>query len=228
MKQATNRGIRDSTGERVPLEELIDHGYLDANGYPVTMYPGNDTLPGWQQGFDITVSIHHQNDFVRQETSGDYVVEWSGAGDIELRGFDVTSQETFTAPDGTVAGGRMTGTWGYEDSLKMVKILETDPEGTGNYIHDISIVRAEYKDMYDTGAVFDPRYTALIEDHHTLRFMGWMHANGSDVKSLADVASMDSLTWAGARDTQTSPDALLSTVHSFAGANSVRSNGAAC
>ena len=45
----------------------------------------------------ITVSIHHENDFVRQETSGDYVVEWSGAGDIELRGFNVTSQQTFTA-----------------------------------------------------------------------------------------------------------------------------------
>ena len=197
MKQAAVPGIRNSAGDQVALDELVTGGYLDENGYPVRMYEGNETLPGWQQGYDIYVSIHHENDSVRQETSGDYVVEWTGAGTIQLRDFDVTSQETYTAADGTVTGGRMTGTWAFEDVLKMVKILDTDPNGTGNYIRDISIVRAEYKDMYDAGAIFDPRYTALIEDHHTLRFMDWMRTNGSDVKSLDDVASMDSLTWAG-------------------------------
>ena len=153
------------------LEDLVAQGYLDQNGYPVKMFPGQDALPGWQQGYTVYVSIHHQNDFVRAETSGDYVVEWSGAGEIALRSFDVTSQEIFTESDGTVTGGRMTGSWDFENPLKMVKILDTDPNGTGNHIRDISIVREEYKDMYDAGALFDPRYTALIEDHQTLRFM---------------------------------------------------------
>lgn len=207
MKQGGLPGIRNSAGASVPFADLVAQGYLDENGYPVKMYQGNDLLPAWQQGYDITVSIHHENNFVRQETSGDYVVEWSGAGDIQLRDFNVTSRETLYTADGAVAGGRMTGTWGYEDNLKTVKILNTDPQGTGNYIHDISIVRAEYKDMYDLGAIFDPRYTALIEDHQTLRFMDWMKTNGSDVKSLGDVASLDSLTWAGAVNAGPNPEA---------------------
>jgi len=167
-------------------------------------------LPGWEQGYFTFVSVDHQNDFVRQETSGDYVVEWSGAGDVDLRKFNIMSQETFTASDGTVTGGRMTGTWDYENPLKYVTILDTDAEGTGNYIRDVSIVRAEYKEMYDAGAIFDPRYIALIKDHHTLRFMDWMGTNGSDVKSLADVAFMNSLTWGGSVDYTNDPSDALS------------------
>ena len=226
MKQAAMPEIRNSAGDQVALDELVTGGYLDENGYPVRMYEGNETLPGWQQGYDITVSIHHENDSVRQETSGDYVVEWTGAGTIQLRGFDVTSQETYTAADGTVTGGRMTGTWAFEDDLKMVKILDTDPNGTGNYIRDISIVRAEYKDMYDAGAIFDPRYTALIEDHHTLRFMDWMRTNGSDVKSLDDVASMDSLTWAGSVNAGAAPEISADGRSRLAGPDPVRGDGA--
>ena len=50
MKQAAigECGIRPA--RHVPIKDLVDQGYLDANGYPVTMYPGNDLLPGWQQG----------------------------------------------------------------------------------------------------------------------------------------------------------------------------------
>ncbi|GIT89259.1 PA14 domain-containing protein [Roseobacter sp. OBYS 0001] len=206
MKQATFPSIRDADGENVKVEALVEQGYVDANGYPVRMYEGNDALPGWQQGYDMIVSIHHQNDFIREETSGDFVVEWKGEGEISLVGFEVSSQEVISDANGNILGGRMTGTWGYEDDLKIVKILDTDPGGLGNNIRDISVVKAEYKDMHDVGAIFDPRYLELIEDHHTLRFLSWMQTNGSDVKTLEDVASVDSATWAGSVNATSSPE----------------------
>ena len=78
MKQAAMPGIRNSAGDQVALDELVTGGYLDENGYPVRMYEGNETLPGWQQGYDIYVSIHHENESVRQETRA--TTSWNGWG----------------------------------------------------------------------------------------------------------------------------------------------------
>lgn len=206
MKQGGAFATRDATRRQLTVAELVSQGYMDNNGYPIRMYPGNETLASWERGYYMSVAIHFENDFVRQETSGDYVVEWAGEGEIQLRDFAVRTRETLYASDGTIAGGKMTGTWDYSDALKYVLILRTDPNGTGNYIRDISIVRTEYKDLYDVGAIFDPRYTALIKDHHTLRFMDWMRTNGSDVKTLNDVATLDSMTWAGAVNAGTTPE----------------------
>lgn len=197
MKQSAGPSIRNAQDQEVSLATLVSQGYLDENGYPMRMYEGNSTLASWKQGYNYIVSIHFESDFVRRETAGDYVVEWAGEGTIRLDGFSIRSQETLYAPDGTIAGGRMVGNWGYEDQLKYFRILATDPRGTGNYIRDVSIVRVEYADMYEAGAIFDPRYTTHIKDHHTIRYMDWMRTNGSDVQNIGDVAKLDTVTWAG-------------------------------
>ncbi|MEM6900817.1 MAG: hypothetical protein AAF583_13740, partial [Pseudomonadota bacterium] len=206
MKQSGQVSIRDSDGEKLNAADLFEMGLLDENGYPIAMLDGNDTLPGWQQGYSYTVSIHHPNDEIRAETSGTFVVEWAGEGVVELRGFEVHTQEQILDEAGNVVGGRMTGDWDYDANLKYVKILETDPEGIGNHIRDISIVPAEHYDLHQAGALFDPRYVELIADHHTLRFMDWMGTNGSDVTALDDVMSMDNHSWVVRTSITNQPD----------------------
>lgn len=203
MKQASPVSIYDADGNTVSAGVLAEAGLLDENGYPTALLGGNETLPGWQQGYFYYVSIHHPNEQVQAETSGDMVIEWRGSGTVEIRDLIVSDAVTLMDADGNVIGGRVTGTWPEGSGLRMVTIRDMDPD---NHVRDISIVKAEYKDMYDAGAIFDPRYLATIQDHHTLRFMDWMGTNGSDVTSVADVYGMDSATWAINSRVTSTPD----------------------
>ncbi|MEM8753269.1 MAG: calcium-binding protein, partial [Pseudomonadota bacterium] len=75
-------------------------------------------------------------------------------------------------------------------------IRSTDPNGTGDYIRDISIVKEEHVALHEAGAVFDPDWLALIDDARELRFMDWQHTNHSTNSEWDERATATDMTYA--------------------------------
>ncbi|MEM7709594.1 MAG: hypothetical protein AAF264_02350, partial [Pseudomonadota bacterium] len=210
MKQAqiaTNDGISD---KNVNFGTLQAQGYLDADGYPLRDHAGWTGLQDWQKNYTFNLAIQQDTPEIRAETSGDYTIEWTGSGDVRVRGMENVVQEVFTDAAGAVTGGRITGTWTDAAVNRVLQISDIDPD---NHVRDISVVRSEWVELHEAGAIFDPRYLDIVEDLHTLRFMDWMQTNGSDVTSADDVAGLDSATWDSPVDVENGPridpDAVL-------------------
>lgn len=142
-------------------------GYLDENGW-VTEIP---------EGFEAvgTVWDWDTSDSAADGRAGVYVLEYEGEGTIELRNVDVISQEPGRIVFNNENGGTI-----------ILNITETDPNGTGDYIKDITVVAEEHVELHEAGAVFSPEFLDLIDDSRELRFMDWMRTNGSEQSSWED------------------------------------------
>ncbi len=66
-----------------------------------------------------------------------------------------------------------------------LKIAETDPNGTGNYIRNIRVIMPGFEESYQD-EVFHPHFLDAIENYHELRFMDWMRTNDSTQSGWAD------------------------------------------
>lgn len=151
------------TGEKDKIQ-IDEHGWVTSlpRGEGGTMFTRVATL--LMTGGDV------QHDY-----AGDYVVLYDGEGEITyaigatklsgIPGRDLIR----VAPDGNV---RLT-------------ITSTDPQGTGNYIRNIRVVRSEQEADLGTG-LFNPVWLAKLEPFNTLRFMDWMRTNASQQQKFAD------------------------------------------
>jgi len=81
-----------------------------------------------------------------------------------------------------------------------LKISDTDPAGTGNYLRNIRVVRALHLPAFESGAIFDPAFLDKARGFAGLRFMDWQKTNSlfsPEGKSLdwgdinADMAELD-------------------------------------
>ena len=94
---------------------------------------------------------------------GDGIVEVAGrARNVRYRGNEVRFD--FTPGPGPVE----------------IRIQRTDPGKTGDYVRNISVVRASRLAEFEAGAIFDPDWLAQLEGFEVLRFMDWMNTNDSD------------------------------------------------
>lgn len=59
-----------------------------------------------------------------------------------------------------------------------LRITETDPSGSGDYLRNIRVVPEEYEAI--AGQTFNPDFLDSLEGYDTLRFMDWMETNDSD------------------------------------------------
>ena len=62
-----------------------------------------------------------------------------------------------------------------------LKITETDPNNTGDYIRNIRVIMPGFEDSYQS-QLFHPHFLAKIAPYHELRFMDWMQTNESTQK----------------------------------------------
>jgi hypothetical protein len=97
---------------------------------------------------------------------GTYVLTWDGEGQLELGGVNVISSEPGRMVVESETGGRI-----------RLKIFDTDPEGTGDNIRNVSLFRAEHEELLQTGAIFDPDWLDGLKDARQLRFMEWTSTN---------------------------------------------------
>ena len=103
---------------------------------------------------------------------GEYTVLYDGQGVIEY-GNDATKNIALSTPGRdifTVA----TSAIGTGISLK---IVETDPNGTGDYIRNIRVFMPEYSEQDLNTSPFNRNFLNSINSYKVLRFMDWMRIN---------------------------------------------------
>ena len=107
---------------------------------------------------------------VGQYPGGEYVVLYEGEGTLKYS-FDAQKDEAASTPGRDVINVDPTnaGIW--------LRITETDPNDTGDYLRDIKIMPAEYE--YADNQIFNPTFLEKIQPFNTLRFMDWMATNNS-------------------------------------------------
>ena len=147
-------------------QQLQDGGYLDANGWLTRMPPGLNsvgTIWAWGNGNDPAT------DPAAASRAGIYVLHYDGAGTIQLQG----DAKILSSQPGEIVFQNVSG------NQFMVNITATDPNGTGDYIRDISVVNEKYEGLYQTGAMFNPDWLNTVSDARELRFMDWMAINST-------------------------------------------------
>lgn len=103
--------------------------------------------------------------------AGRYIVLYDGAGTIEygIAGEKV-SAESRAGRDVVIVTPSRGGL--------LLRISATDPQGTGNYIRNIRVVREAHEGLLAT-QTFSPLFLQRIRPYKTLRFMDWMRTNDS-------------------------------------------------
>ena len=152
----------------VEAGELEAAGVLDENGWPRRI-PDNVTA---LEALILT-------DMPKEATglAGRYRVTWKGAGELRVTG---RGRVVSRAP------GEIRFDYRPGEGSVGIAITGTDPEGNGDYIRDIVVLREDFIPLYEAGARFNPDWTALVEDMRVLRFMDWMGTNGSTQRQWAD------------------------------------------
>ncbi len=159
------RTSRDADGNQLTFEDLRDGGYLDDAGWVTEIPDGVDAVTTlWQWSSVPQLAEDH---------IGTYVLEYEGSGTIELAG-DAT---VISSEPGRIVFENTEGANFY------LKITETDPSDTGDYLRGITIVAEEDVALYEAGARFNPDWLELVQDASQLRFMNWQATNNSEIVS---------------------------------------------
>jgi len=155
----SERLLPNSTRVSMNYEDLAAEGILDENGWPTQIPDGMDY---------VFATLAWTQEEAQSYRSGRYVIEWEGTGEVVLWGGTVVNQ----------TNNRLVVE--IEDIRNYrIRIDETDPQGTGDYVRDITMVKQEHLALHRAGAVFNPDWVELIEDMRSLRFMDWMDTNNS-------------------------------------------------
>ncbi|OUS21492.1 hypothetical protein A9Q95_06815 [Rhodobacterales bacterium 59_46_T64] len=171
-----NGGETDDWSASISHADLAESAAFDDDGWPTEIPEGLyvQTVFSWSPS-------SNDDPLLAEQRTGTYVLDYEGTGTVELTGnATILSQE-----DGKIIFRNDTG------GTFSVKIIETDPEGTGDYIRDISVVPQEYYDIYEAGATFNPQWINIIDDAREIRFMNWMETNNSDVVTWDDMPTAD-------------------------------------
>mgnify|MGYP000707352929 CR=1 FL=1 len=161
-------------------QALLDGGYLDEQGWLKEIPEGVFSV-----GTAWAWSVSSEETPAAASRAGIYVLTYEGEGTIQLKqGAHVLSTEP-----GRIVFENPTGT-----TMEMV-ITETDPDRSGDYIRNISIVPEQYEALAQTGELFNPEWLAVIEDARQLRFMDWMKTNNSGLAEWGDRPELGDATW---------------------------------
>lgn len=144
------------------LTEMRELGYLDDFGWPIAVPPG-------VTGISTLVLTDLPKEAI--STNGRYRLTYEGQGAIEISSMGETveghnGEAWFTAEAGV-------------GSMVIITIRRTDPNGTGDYLRNFTIVQEQNIPAFEVGRVFNPQWTQEIRDMRNLRFMDWMDTNNS-------------------------------------------------
>lgn len=169
-------GETDDWSATISHSDLAESGAFDDNGWPTEIPDGLyvQTIFAWGPSSNA-------DPLLAEQRTGTYVLDYDGTGTVELTGSVTILSET----NGKIVFRNDTG------GTFSVKISETDPAGTGDYIRDISVVPQEYYDLYEAGATFNPQWIDIIDDAREIRFMDWMETNNSDVVTWDDMPTAE-------------------------------------
>jgi hypothetical protein len=166
---------------------------LDSNGYPTTLTSTHQP----QKFTEVEVLLLRNLPNSNMGTglpyrAGKYVVLYDGEGKL---GYSGEASLVSSAPGRDVVNVASPGSEGI-----MLMITQTDPNHTGNYIHNIRVVYATEESLLAAGNVFRPGFLSLLQKFHAIRFMQWLEID-NDGGNLSSWASRPQLTdggWGGA------------------------------
>ncbi len=137
---------------------LVD---FDENGWPRSLPTGNGVEMSW-----IATTLFQQ--IGEYYPAGEYVVTYEGEGTVEY-GYDARKDEARSANGRDVVNV----TPGETPLGFLLKITQTDPNGTGDYIRNI---RVEMPNV-DVSQQFHPHFLQNIRKYKTIRMMDWQRTN---------------------------------------------------
>ncbi|PZQ51491.1 MAG: hypothetical protein DI556_04850 [Rhodovulum sulfidophilum] len=148
--------------------DLARAGALDADGWPRFIPP--------ELGGISTLFLTGQPE-AATGLAGRYRLTYEGEGEIALEG-RVTRV--------TRRPGEIRFDYAPGEGFVLLGIRSSDPRGTGAYLRNIRVVAERDIDLFEAGAVFNPRWIARIRGIRAARFMDWMDTNDSEQVDWAD------------------------------------------
>lgn len=146
--------------------DLNRAGYLDDHGWPTAIPDELDRIG--------TIWAWSGQPEAAADRIGTYVVRYEGEGTLRIRGGGLTIASN---EPGRIVFDKTNGNeW-------TMDIMETDPQGTGDYIRNISIVKEEYVALHEAGAVFNPEWLDTFADVRQIRLMDWNNTNNATIVS---------------------------------------------
>ncbi|NBD31408.1 MAG: cellulose-binding protein, partial [Cyanobacteria bacterium] len=119
-------------------------------------------------------------------SGGEYLVLYEGEGTIEYD-FDATLDPVASGPGRDVITVNPSGAGIY------LRITETDPNQTGNYLRNLRVVPTALEDSYPT-EIFNPAFIEKIQSFPAFRFMDWMKTNNSTQKEWSNRPTLEDAT----------------------------------
>jgi len=121
--------------------------------------------------------------------SGKYVVSYKGTGTITYS-FAAKKIEAESRPGRDIIDVNAND----GGAGVLLTITSIDPNKTGDYIRDISVVPLAQESTYQND-IFNPVFLEGIKKYKVLRFMDWMHTNNSTQKDWNDRPKLSSNTY---------------------------------
>lgn len=160
-------------------EEMAAAGILDENGYLTEMPEGVNRV----ETFVLTEMPAEALD-----AAGRYRLTYEGEGDVQVQ---------FGATNVTYVDGEI---WfDYEpngENMVSIAFTSTDPNDTGDYLRNFSLVKEDHIESLEAGEIFNPVWLDVIDETHAVRFMDWMQTNNSTVETWDDMPNVGDASWA--------------------------------
>lgn len=140
----------------------VAHLSLDERGWVTTLDYADDPELAYEGVRWIINSSSERSDIGER-----FVVTWEGTGRVGVdNALDVERDE---------AARRLTFTLQAGDTS--LRVTDIDPEGTGDYVRNVRVFRAEFEDELEAGEVWNPEVLEFLAPFRSLRFMDWMESN---------------------------------------------------
>lgn len=138
------------------------HLDLDGSGWPRSLAYRDDPSRAYDSIYFV---INSSNE--RPDLGATFVVTWEGDGHLEVgNGADVERDDE-----------RRRLTFTLQDDVTVLRFTEIDPEGSGDYLRNVQIFRADLEPLLEAGEVFDPDMLRFLQPFRSIRFMDWMQSN---------------------------------------------------
>jgi hypothetical protein len=160
MKNA--RPWQGSCSDADPNCDSMAHLSLDEHGWVKSLRYRDQPQRSYERVETVVLTNKHQSG-----CDGEFVLDYQGTGELELANAEVSKHDpssrriVFRPGEGSV----------------FVRVLASDPEGTGDYVRNIRVYRADQLGALTRGEVFNPDMLAYLAPFGSLRFMDWMESN---------------------------------------------------
>ena len=169
---------QDSEGNFINVWNTAENNLLDldADGWVKTI-PEPEDDPEYSS---VGALLYRDQDYYLDDR---YVVLYEGEGTIEYN-FDAQKDAPASTPGRDVLNinPRGNGIW--------LRIIDTDPNDTGDYIRNVRVVPEKYEDIAEQ--TYNPDFIDTVGNFDSLRYLDWMDTNNSTESEWSNRITPDS------------------------------------